>query len=475
MSALYGAYAIAAGVGLGWTLWRFQCSRWIDSIVDGGGYARPTSAAARFLRQPSTDEPTGENPGFFVRSNVLSPAEGDILIADLSQLVRDSGRPLRPNVKQRLESDTADWLSAVDRRKSPDRELFGTVRIASDRPSDLCDAGSPWQAGDGLDRRQLPLSLRRLVASVEAAWPEMGALRHVAITMAPDAPIMPTSAKPPPLFDGFEYILVPLHRWGVAALENTATIPDEAFKEADDFAKQARATLTSTTEIFNFLTSDASVIEPVGATSRDVVLSLYNGRETRLSFSPVMRSREPSLRDALLAPNRSWTQHDIDVVVPPLGALRVYGKARFNYAAWLRPGVSPQQSVMPTMLIELGFEGAQLGFKNRSRNRNRFVYPEKWLYGRLESAETLQKSPTAPGASTSVPALHDADEGPLRGLYRRACTLFGGTLVVDATGFPTKDSSLFAAVRWQIEDWLRDKSRQYRIWYCYNRSKISTS
>ncbi|CCW62141.1 unnamed protein product [Phytomonas sp. EM1] len=54
-----------------------------------------------------------------------------------------------------------------------------------------------------------------------------------------------------------------------------------------------------------------------------------------ITFSPVMRSRFSSLREIM---QNSWTNRDIDCLLPNGGLLRVYGLARYDWGWSVRPG-----------------------------------------------------------------------------------------------------------------------------------------
>ncbi|ESL10434.1 hypothetical protein TRSC58_01833 [Trypanosoma rangeli SC58] len=55
---------------------------------------------------------------------------------------------------------------------------------------------------------------------------------------------------------------------------------------------------------------------------------------TVITFSPLLRSKVSLLREVI---ESSWTSRDVDAIVPPGGALRAYGTARYEWGWCIRP------------------------------------------------------------------------------------------------------------------------------------------
>nr|CCC93117.1 unnamed protein product [Trypanosoma congolense IL3000] len=67
-----------------------------------------------------------------------------------------------------------------------------------------------------------------------------------------------------------------------------------------------------------------------------VIVPLRRDRDaTVVTFSPLLRSKFSFMKDVLQC---SWTSRDIDGIVPPGGAMRVYGRARYEWGWGIRPG-----------------------------------------------------------------------------------------------------------------------------------------
>lgn len=87
-----------------------------------------------------------------------------------------------------------------------------------------------------------------------------------------------------------------------------------------------------------------------------------DGANTVVTLSPVLRSKVSYLKEVAL---HSWTNRDVDALIPPGFGLRVYGTARYEWGWGIRPGASwfgsrlnplhPQQqpTAMPSSLWHL--------------------------------------------------------------------------------------------------------------------------
>lgn len=83
--------------------------------------------------------------------------------------------------------------------------------IISDHPEDAQLLKAPWSCGDSLCIEDLPLVLRVLNQQVQKAYPDVGRLRHVWIEYAPSGHFF-CKPKSPKMFDGHDYVIVPLTR-----------------------------------------------------------------------------------------------------------------------------------------------------------------------------------------------------------------------------------------------------------------------
>ncbi|CBH14701.1 uncharacterized protein TEOVI_000005600 [Trypanosoma equiperdum] len=141
---------------------------------------------------------------------------------------------------------------------------------------------------------------------------------------------------------------------------------------------------------------------------------------TVVTFAPLLRSRCSFVKEVLM---RSWTSHDVDVIIPPGSALRVYGSARYEWGWGIRPGnvwfgnyrnsirhidairtpfylhnilssmacriLRPAPSVKESdaALVVLHFDGP----RDFDKPRSLLLQPESLIFGRPPTVETYEK------------------------------------------------------------------------------------
>ncbi|PBJ73193.1 hypothetical protein BCY84_14014 [Trypanosoma cruzi cruzi] len=137
-----------------------------------------------------------------------------------------------------------------------------------------------------------------------------------------------------------------------------------------------------------------------------------------VTFSPLLRSKFSFVRELL---ESSWTSRDLDAIVPPGGALRVYGAARYEWGWCIRPhnvwfghrdnslekfSASPVQCGMiqaitrrlfhsraeqpknkEAALVVLHFEGP----RDSKKVRSLLLHPESLIFGRPPKPETFEQ------------------------------------------------------------------------------------
>lgn len=150
---------------------------------------------------------------------------------------------------------------------------------------------------------------------------------------------------------------------------------------------------------------------------------------TVITFSPLLRSKVSFLKEVL---EGSWTSRDVDAIIPPGGALRVYGTARYEWGWCLRPcGVwfgnrhnSLQNSSMSSAtggiiaslkkrlffgsrkstdcseaaLVVLHFEGP----RDAQKPRSLLLHPEILIFGQPPQPETYERWVEAPPTKDAV-------------------------------------------------------------------------
>ncbi|KEG15187.1 hypothetical protein DQ04_00151060 [Trypanosoma grayi] len=140
---------------------------------------------------------------------------------------------------------------------------------------------------------------------------------------------------------------------------------------------------------------------------------------TVVTFSPLLRSKFAFVQEVLKS---SWTSRDIDAIVPSGGALRVYGKARYEWAWGIRPcsvwfghssnslpilssSLDPcgfierlrrrlffhprvkQQAGLDAALVVLHFEGP----RDSNKQRSLLLQPEGLIFGTPPTPETYER------------------------------------------------------------------------------------
>jgi hypothetical protein len=167
-----------------------------------------------------------------------------------------------------------DWMQADN---GAGLDALTNNLVVSDHAEDLKDIKAPWGSGDNMKHDLLPLALRHVVRKVQESFPDLGRLRHIRIDFSPSGQFM-RYPRLFPSFDGHDAIILALRE---------SPAPEQ------------------------------------------------HGPPTIVTLSPASRSKRATLLEVM---NQSWSDFDIDVMIPSGTIVRIFGQARYNYGLGIRPG-----------------------------------------------------------------------------------------------------------------------------------------
>lgn len=348
-----------------------------------------------------------ENIGVNVRSNALTPELCNVFLNEVQRWAAAFGNSIDSRKVEAAENavelakarsaagdgdHSASSASSSSSSKAasppdlwPDFSFLRQTRMIADHAEDIQLMRAPWGCGDRIRLEAMPASLRYLVEHTRHSFQGMGRLRHVYIEYSPTGQFY-RPPRPPKMYDGHDYVVIPLRRDGADAVITMSPVLRSRFSDTREVVRHSW-----TSRDVDALVPHGSMLRVYGTARYDWGWGVRPGPSWFGSRLNLLHSRSHAAsRAAALESDRN-------------GGASVWAKMRKTVGRWVGLGAasSPSAASMnaskDAALVVLHFEGPRSARKQRSL----LLQPEIWIFGRppsVESFETWQEDrPTADG------------------------------------------------------------------------------